>query len=66
MKNEKVAVEEIRLIDHEVAYGMKPDMTEHGWEKDESPEIFDKIMEADILIMGTPIWLGENPRLLKN
>ncbi len=59
MKNEKVAVEEIRLIDHEVALGMKPDMTKHGWDKDEWPAIFDKIINADILIVGTPIWLGE-------
>jgi multimeric flavodoxin WrbA len=59
MKNEKVKVEEIRLIDHEVALGMQPDMTKHGWDKDEWPAIFDKIIEADILIVGTPIWLGE-------
>ena len=59
MKSEKVTVEEIRLIDYDVALGMQPDMTEHGWEKDEWPTIFDKIINADILIVGTPIWLGE-------
>ncbi|WP_317131447.1 NAD(P)H-dependent oxidoreductase [Maribacter sp. ACAM166] len=34
-------------------------MTEHGWEIDEWPSLFKRIIEADILILGTPIWLGE-------
>lgn len=59
MQKENVTVEEIRLVDHNVASGVYPDMTEHGWEKDEWPELFKKIIDADILIMGTPIWLGE-------
>ncbi|WP_373518813.1 flavodoxin family protein [Pricia sp.] len=59
MEKENVTVEEIRLIDHEVATGVQPDMKEHGWEKDEWPELFEKIFSADILIVGTPIWLGE-------
>ncbi|MCL5244228.1 flavodoxin family protein [Cellulophaga sp. 20_2_10] len=59
MQKENVTVEEIRLIDHDVASGVYPDMTAHGWEKDEWPELFKKIIDADILIIGTPIWLGE-------
>ena len=59
MEKENVTVEEIRLVDHEVATGVQPDMKEHGWEKDEWPELFKKIFSADILIVGTPIWLGE-------
>ena len=59
MDKEKVTVEEIRLVDHDVAIGVQPDMKEHGWEKDEWPELFKKIIAADILIVGTPIWLGE-------
>ncbi|WP_345370188.1 flavodoxin family protein [Algivirga pacifica] len=59
MKKEGVAVETIRLIDHEVANGIYPDMTEYGWEKDEWPELYQKIIAADILVVGTPIWLGE-------
>ena len=34
-------------------------MTEHGWDRDEWPQIFDRVMAADILVLGTPIWLGE-------
>ena len=59
MKKEKVSLEEIRLIDHKVASGIYPDMTEHGWNEDEWPTLFKKVMDADILIVGTPIWLGE-------
>lgn len=42
MQKENVTVEEIRLVDHNVASGVYPDMTEHGWEKDEWPELFKK------------------------
>lgn len=59
MKKEKVSVDEIRLVDHELARGVQPDMTEHGWEVDEWPALFDRIIKTDILIVGTPIWLGE-------
>ncbi len=59
MLKEGVQVDEIRLVDHQVAPGVYPDMTEYGWEKDEWPTLFDRIFEADILIIGTPIWLGE-------
>jgi multimeric flavodoxin WrbA len=59
MAKENVSVEEIRLIDHDVATGVYPDMKEHGWKEDEWPAIFERIFAADILIVGTPIWLGE-------
>src|SRR5207244_1174951 len=36
-----------------------PDMTEHGWERDEWPAIFEQVMASDILVICTPIWLGE-------
>jgi multimeric flavodoxin WrbA len=54
-----VEVEVVRAIDHEIATGVYPDMTEHGWERDEWPEIFAKVMDADILVLLSPIWLGE-------
>ncbi|WP_299336378.1 flavodoxin family protein [uncultured Psychroserpens sp.] len=59
MKREGVAVDEIRFIDHDVAFGVYPDMTEHGYASDEWPELFKRIFDADILVIGTPIWLGE-------
>ena len=59
MKSEGVDVKHIRLVDHDVAYGVQPDMTEHGFDKDDWPELFKTIFDADILVIGTPIWLGE-------
>jgi len=54
-----VAVEVLRPVDHDLAFGVYPDMTEHGWEKDDWPAILEKVMAAEILVVGTPIWLGE-------
>lgn len=59
MEKELVSVEYLRFVDQEVPYGVYPDMTEHGYDSDEFPGIFDKVMKADILVIGTPIWLGE-------
>ena len=59
MERNGVAVEEIRAIDHDIATGVYPDMTEHGWERDEWPAIHEQVMAADILVLLTPIWLGE-------
>jgi multimeric flavodoxin WrbA len=59
MEKEGLSVDQIRFIDHEVATGVFPDMTEQGWEVDEWPAITARIMDADILVIGTPIWLGQ-------
>ena len=59
MRRTGVEVELIRAIDHEIATGVWPDMTEHGWERDDWPAIFEKVIAADILVLLTPIWLGE-------
>lgn len=59
MTKENVKIDEIRLIDHQVASGVYPNMTEYGWDVDEWPEITKRVLDADILIVGTPIWLGE-------
>jgi len=59
MEANGVSTEVIRAADHEIAWGVYPDMTEHGADADEWPAIFEKVMAADILVIGTPIWLGE-------
>jgi multimeric flavodoxin WrbA len=59
MRRTGVQVELIRAIDHEIATGVWPDMTEHGWERDDWPAIFETVIAADILVLLTPIWLGE-------
>lgn len=61
MQKHGVKTEVIRTIDHpDIATGVWPDMREHGWEKDEWPEIFNRVMAADILVLAGPIWLGDN------
>jgi multimeric flavodoxin WrbA len=59
MEASGVSVELLRAVDHDIAYGVYGDMTERGWEQDDWPGIFEEVLVADILILGTPIWLGE-------
>ena len=59
MEKNGVAVEALRPVDHDIAYGVWGDMTEHGWARDDWPAIYAKVKTADILIITTPIWLGE-------
>lgn len=60
MEGYGVRVERIRAVDHDIASGVYPDMTKKGWDTDAWPEIQKKIMEADILVIAGPIWLGDN------
>jgi multimeric flavodoxin WrbA len=59
MEANQIKTQLFRVVDHQIAYGVQPDMTKHGWEVDEWPKIQEQIMKADILVIGTPIWLGE-------
>jgi multimeric flavodoxin WrbA len=59
MERNGVAVEQFRAIDHAIATGVHADMTGYGWERDEWPAIFERVIAADILVLLTPIWLGE-------
>jgi multimeric flavodoxin WrbA len=59
MRRQGVAVENMRAVDLDIAPGVWPDMTEHGVATDVWPEVFEKVESADILVLGTPIWLGD-------
>ena len=59
MEKMGVLVEVIRPVEYNIAYGVWPDMKEHGWEKDDWPEIYEKVKAAHILVITSPIWLGE-------
>lgn len=59
MRANKVKVSVMRPVDLDLAPGVQHDMTKHGFDKDDWPALCKKVMAADILVIGTPIWLGE-------
>ena len=54
-----VSVHHVRAVDHELAPGVWPDMREHGAERDDWPALYERVQAADILVLCSPIWLGE-------
>lgn len=65
MRKHGVEVELIRAVDHDIATGIYPDMREHGWATDAWPEVYQKVMAADILVLLGPVWLGDNSSVMK-
>ncbi|MGZ4305300.1 MAG: flavodoxin family protein [Solirubrobacteraceae bacterium] len=59
MERNGVSVDLIRAVDHEIAPGVYPDMTEHGFDRDDWPGLYETVAAADILVLMAPIWLGE-------
>lgn len=59
MAGQGVAVDHLHMLDHVVPPGIQPDMTEHGWDRDDWPDLWQRVLAADILVIGTPLWLGE-------
>lgn len=58
LRKQQVKVEVIRVVDAGLATGIYPDMMEHGHTQDNWPKLWETIKAADIIIIGTPIWLG--------
>lgn len=52
---EGIESETVRVADYNISYGISED----EGEGDEWPLIFEKVKSADILVIGTPLWLGE-------
>jgi len=51
----------VRLVDHDVRPGVQVDMGEgDAW-----PSIRDQVLAADILVLATPIWLGQPSSVTK-
>ncbi|MGK2930319.1 MAG: flavodoxin family protein [Acidimicrobiales bacterium] len=64
MERAGASVTQIRAVDHDIAFGMSPDMgdvdaDDGGVDHDGWPAIERQILDADILVLGSPIWLGE-------
>ena len=49
-----VECESVRVVDYNIPFGVTSD----EGEGDEWPQILEKVLAADILIMGMPIWFG--------
>src|SRR5438874_8245479 len=59
MSSQGVKIDFQYVLDHDIAFGMVKDATkESGRAKDDWPQMQARIMDADILVIGTPIWLG--------
>lgn len=59
MEANGVSVNSRRAVDLDLAPGVQPDMTDHGFDNDDWPALFDEVLAADILVLMTPIWLGD-------
>lgn len=59
MRRNQIQTESLRPVDFDIPPGVYPDMTEHGWQTDEWVQLSEKVLAADILVIGTPIWLGD-------
>lgn len=59
LEEEGCITETIRLADYHIPYGIAKDVGEG----DEWPLLFEKVKAADIVIIGTPLWLGEKSSL---
>ena len=59
MADQGVEVGMVHMLEHDIPPGVYPDMTDHGWDADDWPSLWTKVKAANILVVGTPLWLGE-------
>ena len=52
MEHVGISVESIRAADYELPPGVQPDMTEHGYDRDDWPAMHKKVMDAQILVLA--------------
>ena len=60
-KHDVALTETIRIADHDV----KPGVSSDEGEGDAWPDLRRRILEADILIFGTPVWMGQMSSIAK-
>lgn len=60
-KHEVTLGDTIRIVDHDIL----PGVTSNEGEGDAWPEIRRRILEHDILVFGTPVWLGQMSSVAK-
>ena len=65
MEKNGVGVEHVHMASANIPPGVYPDMTEHGYDTDDWPSLWLKVKAADILVVGTPLWLGEESSICR-
>jgi multimeric flavodoxin WrbA len=61
-----VRTDVIRTVDHVIPPGVYPDMRDQGWEQDDFPDLYHSLIEpADIVVLATPIWLGDQSSMTR-
>lgn len=66
MEKNGVSVDYLRAADFDIAFGVYPDMREKGAKNDDWPgKLWPKVEAADILVVGSPIWLGEESSICR-
>jgi multimeric flavodoxin WrbA len=59
-------VDVVRTVDHVIPPGVYPDMREHGWDRDDFPDLYrELIAPADILVLASPVWLGDQSSMTR-
>jgi multimeric flavodoxin WrbA len=61
MRRHGVTGEVVRVVDHDVRFGVT---TDEG-DGDEWPQLREKMLASDILVLATPIWLGQPASVAK-
>jgi multimeric flavodoxin WrbA len=56
-----VETEMVRAVDHDI----KPGVSSDEGEGDEWPALREKVLAADILVLGTPVWMGQPSSVVK-
>ncbi|NWG45666.1 MAG: flavodoxin family protein [Alphaproteobacteria bacterium] len=65
LETASVVCDTIRAVDHAIPAGMAADMRGPSIAADDWPALHARILAADILVLGTPIWLGRPSSVIR-
>jgi len=65
MERQNVQTQFVRVSDLNIPSGAYPDMTDYGHPEDNWPSLSKTLRKANILVIGTPTWLGEGSSLCR-
>lgn len=62
LQSNQIDCESVRIADYFIPYGI----TDDAGDGDQWPEILKKIKKSSIVVIGTPLWIGEKSSIAKN